>query len=403
MNARMMNTQKICITTLEFPPDVGGVGESVHRIAQMLSDSGYEVHVAVFHSKQRKEEGHHRSNCQTEMQDGVYVHRLESANRSEQPIMQDYLSEIYFLLKELHHQHSFDLFHAFFINETGFLTTLLAKEEGIPIINSIRGSDLHKHIFNPKQHGQVAWTLENSDWVTFVSKDLQQRGCVLVPSLRTKSTAFWNSIQPLDFAKLPTPALVGKLRGTVIGSVGRFRDKKGLEYLLDACAEVIHDRDLTLLLVGDFADRERPYWEREVQNSGISDRVIITGMLERTQALAYLPYMDIFAVPSLHDGCPNALLEAMMAGCAVVGTNVDAIGEILKDGQDSLVVKPGSGTELAKAVRQLAGSPELRHQLGLSARTKVLKELAPEVEQENWNKIYQRVLGAIPVAELATA
>jgi L-malate glycosyltransferase len=398
-----MKTQKICITTLEFPPDVGGVGESVHRIANMLSNSGYEVHVAVFHSKQRKEDGHRRSNCQTEIQNGVWVHRLESANRSEQPIMQDYLSEIYFLLKELHHQHSFDVFHAFFINETGFLTTMLAKEEGIPVINSIRGSDLHKHIFNPKQHGQVAWTLENSDWVTFVSRDLQRRGCVLVPSLQTKSTAFWNSIQPVDVTKLPTPALVGKLKGTVVGSVGRFRDKKGLEYLLDACAEVSRDRELTLLLVGDFADRERPYWEREVQNSGISDRVILTGMLERTQALAYLPYMDIFAVPSLHDGCPNALLEAMMAGCAVVGTNVDAIGEILEDRQDSLVVQPGSGTELAESIEWLARSPQLRQQLGQAAKAKVLKELAPSVEQENWRKVYQRVLGTTSLAQLATA
>ncbi|MEM9769073.1 MAG: glycosyltransferase family 4 protein, partial [Cyanobacteria bacterium P01_D01_bin.71] len=45
-----MNHPRICITTLEFPPDVGGVGESVHRIAHMLKDIGYEVHIAVFHS-----------------------------------------------------------------------------------------------------------------------------------------------------------------------------------------------------------------------------------------------------------------------------------------------------------------------------------------------------------------
>ncbi|MCU0569930.1 MAG: glycosyltransferase [Oculatellaceae cyanobacterium Prado106] len=398
-----MKSQKVCITTLEFPPDVGGVGESVHRIAKMLSESGYEVHVAVFHSKQRKEDGYRRSHAQTDYQDGIYVHRLESANRSDQPIMQDYLSEIYFLLKQLHHQHQFDLFHAFFINETGFLTTMLAQEENIPIINSIRGSDLHKHIFNPKQHGQVAWTLEHSSWVTFVSRDLQKRGCVLVPSLRTKSTAFWNSIQPLDVTKLPTPALVGKLQGTVVGSVGRFRDKKGLEYLLDACTEANREQDLTLLLVGDFADRERAYWEHEVQSSGIADRVIITGMLERTQALAYLPYMDIFTVPSLHDGCPNALLEAMMAGCAVIGTNVDAIGEILEDGRDSLVVQPASGSELAEAIQWLARSPQLRQQLGTAARAKVLKDLAPAVEQENWNRVYERVLGTAKVAELVMA
>lgn len=396
-----MKTPKVCITTLEFPPDVGGVGESVHRIANMLSVSGYEVHVAVFHSKQRKEDGHRRSNCETTIQDGIYVHRLEAATRSNNPIMQDYLSEVYFLLKQLHRQFSFDLFHAFFINETGFLTTMLAREQGIPIINSIRGSDLHKHIFNPKQHGQVSWTLENSSWVTFVSQELKERGCVLVPALHEKSSAFWNSIRPIDFTQLPTPALAEKLQGMVIGSVGRFRDKKGLEFLLDACAELNAEMDLSLLLVGDFAERERDYWEHEIRHSGIAHKVIITGMVERTQALAYLPYMDIFTIPSLHDGCPNAMLEAMLAGCAIVGTGVDAIGEILEDGQDSLVVEPGSGTALAAAIRCLARSPELRQKLGHAAKTKVSQQLAPAVEQANWSQVYQTVLGTRRMVEMA--
>lgn len=233
-----MNTQRICITTLEFPPDVGGVGESVCRIAHMLKDSGYEVHVAVFHSKQRKGDTLRRSRCDSHIQDGVFVHRLIPALRSENPIMQDFLSEVYFLLEQLHQRFQFSLFHGFFINETGFLTTLLAKELGVPVINSVRGSDLHKHVFNPKQHGQIVWTLENSNWVTCVSQALKQRACVLVPDLGDRATAFWNSIQPLSFENLPAPAHLDRLQGTVIGSVGRFRDKKGLEFLLDACAEL---------------------------------------------------------------------------------------------------------------------------------------------------------------------
>jgi glycosyltransferase involved in cell wall biosynthesis len=387
-----MKTPKVCITTLEFPPDVGGVGESVHRIAQILFDLGYEVHVAVFHSKQRKDEGFRRSSCSTMIQDNVIVHRLEPANRSHQPIMQDYLSEVYFLLKKLHQEHQFDVFHAFFVNETGFLTTLLAQEHNVPVINSIRGSDLHKHVFNPKQHGQIAWTLENSAWVTFVSRDLQQRASLLAPGIRRKSSAFWNSIQPIDFRQLPTPFLVNQLRGTVIGTVGRFRDKKGLEFLFDACAKLKQQLEFTLLLVGDFADREREYWQQEVETSGIADRIVITGMLERRQALAFLPHMDIFTVPSLHDGCPNTLLEAMLAGRAIIGTHVDAIGEILEDGQDALVVNPGSSEELAEAIHWLARSPELRQQLGQAAKRKVLEQLSPTVEQAHWNAVYQRVL-----------
>lgn len=269
----------------------------------------------------------------------------------------------------------------------------MAKEVGVPVINSIRGSDLHKHVFDPKQLSQITWTLQNSDWATFVSQELLQRGRILVPELVNKSSAFLNSIRPLDLNKLPTPALVGKLQGTVIGSVGRFRDKKGLEYLLDACAQASQELDLTLLLVGDFADKERAYWQQELQNCPIADRVILTGMLERTQGLAYLPHIDIFTVPSLHDGCPNALLEAMMASRAIIGKPVDAIGEILEDGRDALIVQPGSADELAEAIKWLARSLQLRQQLGQAAKLKVREKLAPAIEQENWRQVYQQVLG----------
>lgn len=386
-----MPPQRICITSLEFPPDVGGVGESVCRIAHMLKDIGYEVHVAVFHSKQRKEDGLHRSGRHSNVQDGIFVHRLTPAVRSHTPIMQDFLSEIYFLLEQLHQRFRFDLFHGFFINETGFLTTLLAKELGVPVINSVRGSDLHKHIFNPKNQSQIAWTLTHSDWVTFVSRALQKRACVLVPELQPRSTAFWNSIQLVDFDSLPAPNVCG-LKGTVIGSVGRFRDKKGLEFLLDACAELAPKLPLTLLLVGDYAERERTYWQEQVRGSGIANQVMLTGLLDRRDALAYLPHIDIFAVPSLHDGCPNAMLEAMLAGKAIVGTDVDAIGEILRDGDNALVVPPGNSAALAQAIWRLAQNPTLRHQLGQQARTTAHTQLAPAVEQASWAKVYAQIL-----------
>ncbi|MEM1255509.1 MAG: glycosyltransferase [Cyanobacteria bacterium P01_H01_bin.21] len=396
-----MAQSKVCITTLEFPPDVGGVGESVARIANLLRDVGYQVHVAVFHSKQRKAEGYHRSACTTTDQNGIQVHRLTPASRSNTPILQDYRSEIYFQLKQLQRQHQFDLFHAFFINETGFITTLLAKEEDIPVINSVRGSDLHKHVFSPKQHGQISWILESSDWVTFVSQDLQRRGQVLVPALKEKSSAFWNSIQPVDFSDLPTPPLADRLDGLVVGSVGRFRDKKGLEYLLEACADIKQTIPLTLLLVGDFAERERPYWEAAIRDSGMADNTLLTGMIPRTEGMAYLRYMDVYAIPSLHDGCPNALLEAMLAGRAIVGTSVDAIGEILANSYTGLVVPPGSSSELRNAILTLAQSPELRQRLGRAAQANVQQQLAPIVEQRNWAKVYRQVLTR-PLAVLAS-
>ncbi|MGF1601789.1 MAG: glycosyltransferase [Thermosynechococcaceae cyanobacterium] len=388
---------KVCITALEFPPDIGGVGESVQRIAHMLIDLDYSVHVAVFRAVFRDQRAmaaageFQRSSCQTIEQDGVTVHRLKPAVRSPQAKEQDYFCDLYGQLKTLHRQYQFDVLHAFFINEMGFLTTLLGQEEEIPVINSVRGADLHKHMFSPQQFSQITWTLAQSAWTTFVSRELMHRARTLVPSIEEKSSAFWNAIAPLDFSNLPQPSLVHKLQETVIGSVGSFRDKKGVEYLFDAC-QSLGDRPFTLLFVGDFVTKEREYWTQEIERSGLANHIVVTGKVSHTEALAYLPHMDIFAIPSLHDGCPNALLEAMLAAKAIVGTNVDAIGEILEDSVNGLVVNPADSVGLANALQQLITQPHLREQLGLAAKDKVLHQLTPAVEQQNWQWVYQQAL-----------
>jgi glycosyltransferase involved in cell wall biosynthesis len=390
--------KSICLTTQEFPPDIGGVGESAKRIALLLKQLGYEVHVAVFRGvfrreKQLAEAGKFgRSCCQTSEQDGIVVHRLQPAVRSTVARTQDYLADIYGQLISLQKKYQFNLFHAFFINETGFLTTMLAKENGLPVINSVRGADLHKHIFDPKQQAQIAWTLENSTWTTFVSQDLMNRARLFVPAITNKSSTFWNSIVPIEFDKLPTPKLLDKLSGTVIASVGNFRDKKGIEYLLDACEKVPIETEFTLLLIGDFVAKEKGYWQQELSHSKITNRLVITGIINRTETLSYLPHVDIFAIPSLNDGCPNALLEAMLAGKAIVGTNTDAIGEIIEDEVDGLLVNPYSSEELFVALKKLIAQPTLQQQLGQAAREKVLEQLNPSVEQQNWAKIYHQIL-----------
>lgn len=384
---------KICITTLEFPPDVGGVGESVKRIGTMLADLGHEVHIVVFHSKRRLEQDGpvDRKGFLTTCEDKLLVHRYRTVSRTASIATQDFLSDVYGALRRLHEQESFDVFHAFYINETGFLTTLLAREVERPVINSIRGADLHRNVFNPQQFGQIRWALENSSWLTFVSQELERRAQILVPSVKGRTAAFWNSIVPIDFDRIERPSLDIELKGVVVSTFGNMRDKKGIDHLVWACAELAQETEMTLLLVGDFIAKEKEHWERFLKASGIEEQIVVTGSLPRERALAYHHVTDVFAIPSLRDGCPNALMEAMLAGKAIVGSSADAIGEILDHDANGLVVQPGGTEELADALRRLAVDPALRKRLGDAARSKALRELAPEREQENWLKVYSRV------------
>lgn len=392
-----MKSLRIAMITLEYPPEPGGVGESVRRIAHMLVALGCEVHVLVFHTRQSKTitpvDGETRG-LDSELDGAVRVHRSRTVVRSEENALPELLSGVAMELRALHERVGFDIFHAFFLNETAFVTTLVGRELSVPVITSVRGADLHKNIFNGRQFPHVLWALENSSWVTFVSRELERRAHLLAPSIIGKTSAFWNSIQPIDFSALARPSLPpAYLSGLVIGAVGRFRDKKGLDYLIEACIELSREREITLLLVGDFVEKEKHYWRRFIQACSFADRIRLTGLLSREQALAFYPLMDIFAVPSIRDGCPNSMLEAMLAARPIVGSRVDAIGEIIEDGVNGRLVQPASSAQLAAALRELAADGALRDQLGTAARQKAIAALAPAEESANWIKVYSAVLG----------
>jgi glycosyltransferase involved in cell wall biosynthesis len=102
----------------------------------------------------------------------------------------------------------------------------------------------------------------------------------------------------------------------------------------------------------------------------------------------YLRLFDIMVFPSLFsEGCPISMLEAMALGRAIIASRVAAIPEILRDGENGLLVEPGSPVEIANAIRRLAGDAGLRKTLGDGARTTAL---AMDLDHEagQWAQVY---------------
>lgn len=388
-----MTRTSVCMVTLEFPPDPGGVGQSVYRIARMLTKAGMDVHVVVFHTQRvdMKPDATLPRGFEHSELDGIKIYRSRAVVKTDVNPIPEFLSDVAMDLENLHATIKFDVFHAFFVSETGFLTTLVGRELNVPVIVSVRGSDLHKNVFNKSMFAQTLWALENASWVTFVSRDLERRAVVLAPNLKQHTNAFWNSVDVRDLPQVPPCARPADLKGFVVGAFGRFRDKKGIDFLIHACETLSKELDLTLLLVGDFADKERAFWQRFIDESTISNRIVVTGIRPWTEALSYYQHIDVVALPSLRDGCPNTLLEAMALGKSIVGSTVDAIGEILSDNETGLTVRPGNTAELTDAIRRLANDEILRARLGTNAQQFARMHLTPEVELANWLAVYQKV------------
>lgn len=391
-----MKKLKVCITTVEYPPQVGGIGQSVQRIARYMSSLDYEIHVVVISLDTRgyiAQGTYRRAGFETSTDnDNITVHTVKASIKHEQYFAADFLHDIYYQLKLLHRKYEFNLFHSFYVTETGFVTTMLGKEKGVPVICSARGADLHRDIFQPL-NSHTIWTLENADWLTFVSTEMMQRAYLLAPNIVKKSSVIFNSIEPIDFAKLPTLMPVDSFRGIVIGTIGLIRQKKGIEYLFDACASIASEVDFTLLLIGDFKEKERGYWNHEVKNSGIENNIVVTGLLPREEAISRLYHnVDIFVLPSLHDGCPNALLEAMLASKPIIGAKTDAIREVIEHGVDGILVNPASAVEISDELRNLIANPGLRTRLSQAARQKASLQFTPIIEKNNWDACYKNLI-----------
>jgi glycosyltransferase involved in cell wall biosynthesis len=159
-------------------------------------------------------------------------------------------------------------------------------------------------------------------------------------------------------------------------SVGRLREKKGLDTLIDACA-VLRTRGVAFRceIVG-YGD-EQPRLAALIARHGLAGRVTLVGKLAREQVIDRYAHAAVYVQPSRvaadgdRDGIPNVLLEAMAMGLPVVATNVSGIPEVVRDQHNGLLVAADDPGVLADAIERLLGDDALAGRLGRAARKTV--------------------------------
>jgi glycosyltransferase involved in cell wall biosynthesis len=156
-------------------------------------------------------------------------------------------------------------------------------------------------------------------------------------------------------------------------SLGRLVERKGQRILVAAAVRLAERGvDFELTIAGD--GPTRPSLEKLVADLGIADRVTFTGVVGQDEAVELYRDADVFALPSLAEGLPVVLMEAMATGLPVISTRIDAIPELIDDGVSGLFVEAGDAQGLTDALITLAGDAELRGRLGAAGREKVLAE-----------------------------
>jgi glycosyltransferase involved in cell wall biosynthesis len=378
---------RILFLTERHAPDPGGVSASATRIARSLAALGAQVDVVSWtRSLQAGQVAPEPGN--------PAVYRI-GRFREWDTTMPHTLNLLDWLLSIAPYQ----LVWGHYLSLAGFLAVWFGRLNGVPSVVSIRGNDLDRDVFPPGDFARLQWTLTHATGITAVTLDLARKAQALCG--RDDVVHLRNVVDTGQFFPSPEAGRAVRERlgigvdETVLGFCGELREKKGLAHLMDALAAVRRVRPARLLLIGEVRPSERPRLLQWIGPGGVEERDIpITGQLATPEAVnAHLQACDVYLQPSLWDGMPNALLEAMAAGCGCVASDAGGIPEIITPGVDGIVLPRWQLHRLGEAVLEwLDADPELRDRVRRAARARMVTEFSPDVERQALQELLAKVI-----------
>jgi len=130
---------------------------------------------------------------------------------------------------------------------------------------------------------------------------------------------------------------------------------------------------------------------------GVSDRVRFLGAV--TDRTGFYHALDVFILPSLHEGLPMALLEAMASGIPVLASRLEGIAAALVEGEEGLLARAGSLDEFSRGLARYEAEPALRTRLADAARAKAAAAYSAATTARRVEAVYYAELGIAPIGE----
>ncbi|MCB9059526.1 MAG: glycosyltransferase [Calditrichae bacterium] len=172
----------------------------------------------------------------------------------------------------------------------------------------------------------------------------------------------------------------------VICAIGRLVRVKGYNYLLEAFREILNSvPECCLIFVGEGPLQKE--LEAQSKSLNISEKVIFTGFQKNVDD--YLNTLDILVLPSLHEGIPMVLLEAMRLGKMVVASRVGGIPELINDTENGFLVQPKKPEEIAKTCLGLVDDQEKKQKIYNNAKHTILNKFSLSMTIEKTASLYR--------------
>ncbi len=242
---------------------------------------------------------------------------------------------------------------------------------------------------------KIHWLVDGltARWADFIISNSYSGKDVLVEKSRippAKITVIPNGIKTEVLSDTFSPADFGILPGqAVVGTVGNLRTPKGHIHIVEAAPAVLAKFPGTKFVIVGQGELRRNL-EQEAGKRGIAENFIFTGFIKNAARVTRL--FDIFVFPSLWEGCPVGVLEAMGQGKPCVAFSAGDVPYIIRDGIDGLLISGRSSGELAKEIIKLLGDEDLRIQMGANAKKRVFEHFSFDGMMNSYVSFYKKAV-----------
>ncbi len=377
---------RLILVNYEYPPLGGGAGNATACIARALALHVHEVCVVTSAFGEL-------SGTQMDGENLRLIRlpcRRARVDRSNYTEMLSFVATAARALPRIAREHRADGLIVFFSLPCGPLGWLVRKRVGVPYVISLRGGDvpgaearvgtLHR-VLAPLRHAVLRHAravVANSAGLARLSEQFDPIAVQVIP----------NGVDTEFFCPAADPRSdSGEVRFLF---AGRFQPQKNLFVLLDQFANVIvrSSRPLHLTLIGD--GPQRGDLQAHAQTLGVADRVDWRGWLDKAALREQYQRADVFLNPSLYEGMPNTVLEAMACGLPVIASRVIGNDEVVEHEATGLLFDLDRPSDLATAMAELANGPARRASMGTQARRSACEKFSWDSTATRYAQLFER-------------
>lgn len=344
----MQKIKRVLFVCSLYHPHVGGIETMINELSNYYKTQGI---ASVILTKRWP-----LSLSQEDIYQSIPIYRVVSARTEEE------FESIISWIKIHEDKVKSDIIHVIGVRRPlPLIALLLSQYWKVPLLSTIAGSEIPS-----RENPQTAdiWNegkcimepvLKASDMVSCVSKSLQQDLALILPEI--KSVLLYAGIE-VDLIK----SIQAAPNGNFVISLRRLIPSKGVDVLIRAFKDVLCEYPtVRLIIAGEGPEEEK--LKTLVSDLGMDNNVTFTGTVSFSHAISLLKSALCTVVPSLSEGGGLVNVEAQVAGCPVIASNVGGIPEYVKDNESGLLFQVGNDAELASKIKLILSDISLRNRL----------------------------------------